>query len=43
MGSGSDKKDSENVSEDVPETDDDGVLIPNNGRMPKIKIDIAAD
>lgn len=43
MGSGSDKKDSENVSEEVPETDDDGVLIPNNGRMPKIKIDIAAD
>ncbi len=27
----------------VPETDEDGVLIPNNGRMPKIKIDIAAD
>ncbi len=27
----------------APETDEDGVLIPNNGRMPKIKIDIAAD
>lgn len=30
-------------AEEIPETDDDGVLIPNNGRMPKIKIDIAAD
>ncbi len=28
---------------DMPETDDDGVIVPNNGRMPKIKIDIAAD
>lgn len=27
----------------MPETDDDGVIVPNNGRMPKIKIDIAAD